>query len=70
MRDPFPAYPINKYEISYKFVDELKTTTTVLRGWPACIFCTTSHKYVEEMSTRGITYTPQMEAKKYLDANL
>jgi len=61
-------------EISYKFTDKtgkghLRTSHVVLKGWPATIFCTSDVKYVEDLSTRGFTVTPEMTEEKYRRAN-
>jgi len=57
-------------QISYKFTDKpgggaLRTMHVVLKGWPACIFCTTETKYIEDLATRGFTVTPDMDPEKY-----
>jgi len=56
-------------EISYKFTDKpgggaLRTMHVVLKGWPACIFCTTETKYIEDLATRGFTVTPDLDQEK------
>jgi len=40
----------------------------ILKGWPATIFCTSDVKYVEDLSTRGFTVTPEMNEVKYRKA--
>jgi len=60
-------------EISYKFTDktgrgQLRTSHVILKGWPATIFCTSDVKYVEDLSTRGFTVTPEMNEVKYRKA--
>jgi len=60
-------------EISYKFTDKtgkghLRTSHVILKGWPATVFCTTSEKYIEDLSTRGYTVTPEMTEVKYRKA--
>lgn len=57
-------------QISYKFTDKpgggaLRTMHVVLKGWPACIFCTTDAQYIEDLATRGFTITPDMDPEKY-----
>jgi hypothetical protein len=57
-------------QISYKFTDKpgggaLRTMHVVLKGWPACIFCTTETRYIEDLATRGFTVTPDMDPDKY-----
>jgi len=57
-------------QISYKFTDKpgggaLRTMHVVLKGWPACIFCTTDAQYIEDLATRGFTITPDMDPDKY-----
>jgi len=56
-------------QISYKFTDKpgggaLRTMHVVLKGWPACIFCTTETKYIEDLATRGFTVTPDLSQEK------
>jgi hypothetical protein len=55
--------------ISYKFTDKpagaLRTMHVVLKGWPACIFCTTDADYIEDLATRGFTITPDLDPQKY-----
>jgi len=56
-------------QISYKFTDKpgggaLRTMHVVLKGWPACIFCTTETKYIEDLATRGFTVTPDLDQEK------
>jgi hypothetical protein len=56
-------------QISYKFTDKpagaLRTMHVVLKGWPACIFCTTEANYIEDLSTRGFTITPDLNPAKF-----
>jgi hypothetical protein len=56
-------------QISYKFTDKpagaLRTMHVVLKGWPACIFCTTDANYIEDLATRGFTITPDLDPQKY-----
>ncbi|MCP8309698.1 MAG: hypothetical protein H3Z53_04725 [archaeon] len=58
--------------ISHKYVDKIDGKLigvhVILSGWPATIFCTTDQKYVEDLSTRGWTITPDMTVQKYQDA--
>jgi len=68
-----PLLSHDKREISYKFTDKtskgmLRTSHVVLSGWPACIFCTTDIKYIEDLATRGFTITPEMSVEKYREA--
>jgi len=65
-----PILSHDAWEISYRFTDKtkaggLRTSHVVIRGWPACIFCTTEEKYVEDLATRGFTITPEMGPEKY-----
>jgi len=60
-------------QISYKFTDKpgggaLRTMHVVLKGWPACIFCTTDTKYIEDLATRGFTVTPDLDQQKIKEA--
>jgi len=62
-------------EISYKIVDKtakgkLQTKHVIIRGWPACVFCSTREKYVQDLATRGFTVTPEMTPEKYRNANI
>lgn len=62
-------------EISYKIVDKtaggkLQTKHVIIRGWPACIFCSTREKYVQDLATRGFTVTPETTPEKYMEANI
>ena len=56
-------------QISYKFTDKpagaLRTMHVALKGWPACIFCTTEANYIEDLATRGFTITPDLNPEKY-----
>jgi len=56
-------------QISYKFTDKsagaLRTMHVVLKGWPACIFCTTEANYIEDLATRGFTITPDLNPWKF-----
>jgi len=65
-----PILSHDAWEISYRFTDKtktggLRTSHVVIRGWPACIFCTTEEKYVEDLATRGFSITPEMGPEKY-----
>jgi len=62
-------------QISYKFTDKtsrgkLQTQHVVIQGFPACIFCTTSEKYLQDLATRSFTVTPEITEEKYHDANV
>lgn len=70
-----PILSHDKEEISYKFSDKtqsgrLRTTHVVLRGWPACIFCSTEEKYIKDLASRGFSVTPETTAEKFKDANV
>jgi hypothetical protein len=61
-------------EISYPFVNKtdslgLKTVNVVIGGWPACVFCSSSEKHIQDLATRSITVTPTFDEKKFKDAN-
>ena len=65
-----PLLSHDKWEITYKFTDKtgkgsLRTTSVTLQGWPATTFCTSDIKYIEDLSTRGFTITPEMSNEKY-----
>jgi len=71
-------YPILSHdteEIEYKFVDKsergpLRTRRVRIRGWPASIFCTVDRQYMEELSTRSFTLTPEASKEKIEQANI
>jgi len=62
------------YETSFKSVDKqngrLRTIHVIIRGWPACIFCSTVEKFVQDLATRSFTFTPQNTPEKIAKANL
>lgn len=69
-----PILSHDKEELEYRFVDKsvkgpLRTVRVKIRGWPATIFCTTDRKYVEELSTRSFTVTPEISREKIEEAN-
>jgi hypothetical protein len=60
-------------ETTYKFPDKtkqgsLRTKTVVLKGFPAMICCTTDEKYLEDLSTRSLTATPNTDIEKFQQA--
>lgn len=61
-----PLLSRDKYESVYKYVEKetLKTTTTILKGYPVCIFCAVSSKYTEEFTSRWLTASPETSRKK------
>jgi len=68
-----PILSHDAFEISYRFTDKtrsggFRTTHVVIRGWPATIFCTTSEKYIKDLSTRGFTITPETNPEKFREA--
>jgi hypothetical protein len=66
-----PLLSHDVWETQYKFTNKemgLMTSTVNVRGWPAAVFATTEAKYVEEMTTRGFTVTPEMSEIKYREA--
>lgn len=68
-----PILSHDDYEIRYEFTDKtgkgkLKTYRTVIKGWPATIFCTTNTKYLEELSNRSLTVTPEYSSEKFRNA--
>ena len=70
LRMLYPVLSHDKWEIEHRFVEKtargkLKTATVVLRGWPATIFCTTQTKFLEELSARGLTSTPEINEAKF-----
>jgi hypothetical protein len=70
----FPILSHDTRRIEYKFVDKsnkgpLRTVKVVIEGWPATIFCTTDRRYMEELSTRSFTVTPEISKEKIEEAN-
>jgi len=60
--------------IEYRFTDKqakgpLRTVKVVIEGWPATIFLTTDRRYMEELSTRSFTVTPEISKEKIEEAN-
>ena len=59
-----PILSHDKEEISYRTTTktgrgQLRTEHVKVCGWPACIFCTTDRKWLEDFSTRSFTITPR-----------
>lgn len=70
-----PILSHDTFSISYKFTDKtakgsLQTQHVVIRGYPATIFCSTEESYVKDLATRSFTITPEVNAAKFLDANM
>jgi hypothetical protein len=67
-----PILSHDKFEISYKITDpeKLKTKHTVIRGWPATIFCSSEERHIKDLVSRGFTVTPEIAPEKYREANL
>ena len=70
-----PILSHDTFQISYKFTDKtargkLQTQHVVIQGFPACIFCSTSQKYLKDLATRSFTVTPEITEEKYHDANV
>lgn len=69
-----PILSHDKMEIEYRFVDrtgagQLRTMRVIIRGWPATIFLTLDRKYMEELSTRSFSATPENSEEKIKSAN-
>jgi len=69
-------YPILSHDterIEYRFTDKakgsLRTVKVVIEGFPATIFLTTDRRYMEELSTRSFTVTPETSKEKIEEAN-
>jgi hypothetical protein len=67
-----PILSHDRREIEYKIADkkvsgQLGTKSVIICGWPATIFCTTDHKYLEELSTRSMVATPEVTPEKIAD---
>lgn len=70
-----PILSHDKFEIEYQFVDktsagQLRTMRVIIRGWPATIFLTIDRKYMEELSTRSFSVTPENSEEKIGCANI
>jgi len=70
-----PVLSHDNFQISYKFTDKsakgkLQTQHVVIQGFPACVFCSTEEKYVQDLATRSFTVTPETTHEKYKDANI
>jgi len=69
-------YPILSHDskrVEYQFTDktskgQLVKRRVIIQGWPACIFCTTQFGYSQELTSRGITVTPELSKKKFEEA--
>jgi hypothetical protein len=64
-----PILSHDRTEIEYKIADkrasgQLGTKTVIIKGWPSTIFCSTDHKYLEELSTRSMVATPETSSEK------
>ncbi len=60
-----PLLSHDRRRTEYRFVGEnLKTITTILEGWPACIFCSVQSKYTEEFTSRWYTASPSTAQEK------
>lgn len=71
----FPILSHDTERIEYRFTDktsrgQLRTSRVVIQGWPATIFLSTDRKYMEELSTRSFTATPEASQEKIIDANV
>lgn len=68
-----PLLSHDKQEVSYKITDRskggrLRTTTTVVKGWPAVVMCAAKSGYVMEYSSRWLTATPEISETKTKEA--
>jgi hypothetical protein len=64
-----PILSHDRKEIEYKIADrassgKLQTKSVIIEGWPSTIFCTTDHRYLEELSTRSLLTTPEATQEK------
>ncbi len=69
-----PVLSHDAKEISYKIADKnsagsLQTKHVIIKNWPATIFCTTDLDFLEDISTRSITATPEISQEKFQLAN-
>jgi DNA-binding PadR family transcriptional regulator len=73
MRMLYPILSHDKRRLEYQFVDKsqsgLRTIKVVVEGWPSAIFLTTDRKYVEELSTRSFTVSPEETTEKFEASN-
>jgi len=68
-----PILSHDSKSISYKFTDktgrgQLRTSHVIIQGAPATVFCTTDEKFVQDLSTRGFTVSPEVAPEKYKEA--
>ena len=68
-----PILSHDVYEMSHKITGKTdggghRTKHIKIRGFPATVFCTTQLDYIEELSTRSLTHTPDMNPEKYTKA--
>jgi len=61
-----PLLSRDKFETTYKYVhkEKMRTMTTILRGWPVCIFCGVKSKYTKELASRWLTCSPESSIEK------
>lgn len=73
-----PILSHDKEEIEFPYVDKdssngIETKNVVVRGWPACIFCSardeSSWSVWPEIQSRFLITSPNMVALKYLESN-
>jgi hypothetical protein len=74
-----PILSHDDYEIEYPYVYEdkgmgFKVKKVVIRGWPACIFCSAKNEadwpYWPEIQSRFLIASPNMVQQKYRDGNI
>ncbi|MDQ6865943.1 MAG: hypothetical protein M3044_19210, partial [Thermoproteota archaeon] len=74
-----PILSHDTYEIEFPYVDKtdrggIATQNVVIRGWPACIFCSAKDesKWPQwpEIVSRFLITSPNMVARKYQESNL
>jgi hypothetical protein len=68
-----PLLSHDKPETTYKFPEKtkqgsLRTKSVVLKGFPAVVCCTTDDKFLEDLSTRSLTATPNTNIEKFQEA--
>lgn len=71
----YPILSHDRKKIEYRFTDktekgQFKQSRVVIKSFPATLFLSTEHKYVEELSTRGFTVTPEASKEKIDQANI
>ena len=61
-----PLLSRDKYETMYKIThkDTMKTITSILKGFPVCVFCAVKSKFTMEFCSRWLTASPSINPEK------